>query len=373
MSPERDEIHIDLPAAGCSRKRSFNSAFPSTEEESNKRTKSHPTNDAQKTNEQTEDLGDIGALLLVAFANQTSPSPAPSQAISSPTSRRPSSPSISEDSARSDSGSDITLTNSSQPLSNHVSDNEIEEEDDDEGSESEEAQEEEANKFGAATMMRRRLRVGQHHSRRRHRTTTEQLRVLELTYAGNKVPNQELRKDLANQLGMTTRRVQIWFQNKRAKEKRLRQENPSHKPAPALLPASITTDSDISKRISLAAPSLPNKTPNTSSILPNNIHTPAPALQLGSIQLSQLSQLGQSIANSTHSSIASEISSRGAPHFVANAMPQFNIQPIPWQLYPTAAAMYYPSFPTMPNYQLQTMSPYMRKQPTTSMWTSPIR
>jgi hypothetical protein len=56
--------------------------------------------------------------------------------------------------------------------------------------------------------------------KKRHRTTPEQLRTLEETYEREKMPNQELRERLAKKLGMTPRRVQIWFQNKRAKEKR---------------------------------------------------------------------------------------------------------------------------------------------------------
>lgn len=86
-----------------------------------------------------------------------------------------------------------------------------------------------------------RRRVGLHTHKRRHRTSAEQLRILEMTYAGNKVPNQELRKDLALQLGMTTRRVQIWFQNKRAKEKRVKAQAQQTKSVPMSLPASLPT------------------------------------------------------------------------------------------------------------------------------------
>src|SRR5689334_17294473 len=57
---------------------------------------------------------------------------------------------------------------------------------------------------------------------KRHRTSPNQLRILEEIYAKEKMPSQNLRESLAKQLGMTTRRVQVWFQNKRAKEKRLK-------------------------------------------------------------------------------------------------------------------------------------------------------
>lgn len=58
--------------------------------------------------------------------------------------------------------------------------------------------------------------------KRRHRTTPEQLRILESAYRHERMPSLELREKLAHQLNMTPRRVQIWFQNKRAKDKRMR-------------------------------------------------------------------------------------------------------------------------------------------------------
>jgi len=62
--------------------------------------------------------------------------------------------------------------------------------------------------------------------KKRQRTSPEQLRILEDIYTREKMPNQSLRESLAKQLGMTSRRVQIWFQNKRAKEKRLKGKYP---------------------------------------------------------------------------------------------------------------------------------------------------
>lgn len=57
--------------------------------------------------------------------------------------------------------------------------------------------------------------------KKRHRTTPEQLRVLEEVFEYEKTPDLQLRQRLARQLNMTPRRVQVWFQNKRAKEKRM--------------------------------------------------------------------------------------------------------------------------------------------------------
>lgn len=63
---------------------------------------------------------------------------------------------------------------------------------------------------------------GKNDTKKRIRTTPEQLRLLEKTYEQEKIPSQTLREELAQKLGMTPRRVQVWFQNKRAKERRMR-------------------------------------------------------------------------------------------------------------------------------------------------------
>ncbi|KAJ8522438.1 hypothetical protein ONZ45_g945 [Pleurotus djamor] len=53
----------------------------------------------------------------------------------------------------------------------------------------------------------------------RKRTTGAQLKVLENIFKHDTKPNASLRKELASQLDMTARGVQVWFQNRRAKEK----------------------------------------------------------------------------------------------------------------------------------------------------------
>lgn len=58
-------------------------------------------------------------------------------------------------------------------------------------------------------------------SRKRTRATAEQLAVLEDTFSVNVSPNSKLRKQLADQLKMTDRSIQIWFQNRRAKVKHM--------------------------------------------------------------------------------------------------------------------------------------------------------
>lgn len=58
-------------------------------------------------------------------------------------------------------------------------------------------------------------------TRKRTRATAEQLAVLEDTFAVNVSPNSKLRKQLAEQLKMSERSIQIWFQNRRAKVKHM--------------------------------------------------------------------------------------------------------------------------------------------------------
>lgn len=57
--------------------------------------------------------------------------------------------------------------------------------------------------------------------KKRQRTSPDQLSVLEQIFETDKMPNQQKRLKLAEQLGMSSRRIQIWFQNKRAKVKRV--------------------------------------------------------------------------------------------------------------------------------------------------------
>jgi hypothetical protein len=63
--------------------------------------------------------------------------------------------------------------------------------------------------------------IGTNQPKKRQRTSPSQLEVLEKVYQQEKLPSSDLRKELAVKLKMTPRRVQVWFQNKRAKEKRL--------------------------------------------------------------------------------------------------------------------------------------------------------
>ncbi|KDQ21834.1 hypothetical protein BOTBODRAFT_214576 [Botryobasidium botryosum FD-172 SS1] len=54
----------------------------------------------------------------------------------------------------------------------------------------------------------------------RKRTSRQQFRVLEDTFLRNQKPNAVVRRAIAQQVGMTLRGVQVWFQNRRAKLKK---------------------------------------------------------------------------------------------------------------------------------------------------------
>ncbi|KAJ2361626.1 hypothetical protein IW150_007196, partial [Coemansia sp. RSA 2607] len=60
-----------------------------------------------------------------------------------------------------------------------------------------------------------------YHVKHRRRTTKEQLELLEGTFKNTPKPSSDIRKALAQKLSMTAREVQIWFQNRRAKQKNL--------------------------------------------------------------------------------------------------------------------------------------------------------
>ncbi|WUR04501.1 homeobox domain-containing protein 4 [Vairimorpha necatrix] len=63
----------------------------------------------------------------------------------------------------------------------------------------------------------------------RKRTTKKQLEILEKNFEICIRPDAKMRKKLGDQLNMTPRAVQIWFQNRRAKIKKLNGDNKSKK------------------------------------------------------------------------------------------------------------------------------------------------
>merc|ERR1711915_11457 len=66
----------------------------------------------------------------------------------------------------------------------------------------------------------------------RKRTSKTQLKILEKTFESNKKPDSALRNQLSEQLGMTPRSVQVWFQNRRAKQKKAKNKKSERPPRP---------------------------------------------------------------------------------------------------------------------------------------------
>ncbi|KAH9387285.1 uncharacterized protein NEMAJ01_2181 [Nematocida major] len=64
---------------------------------------------------------------------------------------------------------------------------------------------------------------------RRPRLLPSQTRLLLVVYKSNPKPGNELRKKLSKEFNIPMRTVQIWFQNRRAKDKRTREKAPEEK------------------------------------------------------------------------------------------------------------------------------------------------
>jgi len=78
--------------------------------------------------------------------------------------------------------------------------------------------------------------------RKRQRTSPEQLEYLENMFLSDKMPNQKTRNDLSAKLGMSSRRIQVWFQNKRAKLKRVPSNSSLY--SPTYLPIAMNNGSE---------------------------------------------------------------------------------------------------------------------------------
>jgi hypothetical protein len=116
--------------------------------------------------------------------------------------------------------------------------------------------------------------------KKRQRTNPDQLAILEQIFQTDKMPSQQTRVHLADQLGMSSRRVQIWFQNKRAKVKR--GVGKSDVPSPTLdIDNGLSSSSCLSEPSSPVVPDSscsPSSSPPSLSLLSNMPPSPSSAV-----------------------------------------------------------------------------------------------
>ncbi|KAF8838818.1 hypothetical protein BDN67DRAFT_1012812 [Paxillus ammoniavirescens] len=119
----------------------------------------------------------------------------------------------------------------------------------------------------------------------RKRTSRSQLKVLEDVFRKDTKPNASLRKQLAAQLDMSPRAVQVWFQNRRAKDKQLRKR------------ASAAHDKEKAATSAQKSPPPRDTSPNDSSNSSTATEKPTHPAEDGTS--SQASSLDQSAAESS--------------------------------------------------------------------------
>lgn len=73
----------------------------------------------------------------------------------------------------------------------------------------------------STTRQRKSTLTQQQKNKKRQRATTHQLNILKSEFEINQTPNAKVREEIGRRIDMTERSVQIWFQNKRAKNKML--------------------------------------------------------------------------------------------------------------------------------------------------------
>jgi hypothetical protein len=86
--------------------------------------------------------------------------------------------------------------------------------------------------------------------RPRQRFTTQEISILEKVYQKNGRPSAEMKQNLADKLDTTVNRIQIWFQNRRAKEKKTQEQSKSSADGPCTTSVPDINEPESSTRIS---------------------------------------------------------------------------------------------------------------------------
>ncbi|KAJ1657620.1 hypothetical protein IWQ61_003014 [Dispira simplex] len=118
---------------------------------------------------------------------------------------------------------------------------------------------------------------------KRKRATTEQVQALNRVFETTSFPSTEMRKELAKQLNMTPRTVQIWFQNKR-QALRMRGRDPTNKiqalplrgrPSAFTRPTVFTADPSATLPLPAYVGPLPLGNTNSNGFIPSvTVHSP---------------------------------------------------------------------------------------------------
>ena len=174
--------------------------------------------------------------------------------------------------------------------------------------------------------------------KRRHRTSTEQRLQLEKIFTITTTPSLTLREQLASQLGMSPRRIQVWFQNKRAKLKRSQNSaygrvslSPSSN---AQSQQSLPTGTGALAQQALTQQVLPQFQQSFTLTELNGVSQPLQTLQQqlpqGLQQLTPLSpqllhlspQLGQNVSPTAQTQLSRQLLTQLSPQLSPNGQPQ---------------------------------------------------
>ena len=110
-------------------------------------------------------------------------------------------------------------------------------------------------------------------NQKRPRTTitAKQLEVLRASYNTSSKPSRHVREQLAQETGLDMRVVQVWFQNRRAKDKRQKKEDGDTMSPTATTPGAESPNASLSLDTSQGSYSLDSSAAG-GAVTSNNVH-----------------------------------------------------------------------------------------------------